>query len=144
MIVHVIEKFNENVMTAPEWEVHFLGDGLACRDVGSNDTSLDSLCIYLLEKQCCVYWRGRSDHCAGYHMVCGITLLLCRVGGHPTSECWIMQCEGGLVQLSACLVVVSLYELTAIVNSLCIGFDFIQPLDWDSGRIVAEWTSTSD
>jgi hypothetical protein len=61
MGMYVIEKFDENLVLMAEWEGHFLGDGLAFCDVGWNDTSLGSLCIYPLVSQCCVYWRGRSD-----------------------------------------------------------------------------------
>jgi hypothetical protein len=69
MIIYVIEKFNDYIVALTESHVHILGDILACCDVRSDATSLDTPCIYPSVMQCFEYYMGRCDH-----MMCDIAL----------------------------------------------------------------------
>lgn len=71
MIIYIIEKFNDYIVSLSESQIYFLGDTLPCCGVRSDATSLDTPCIYLSVLQCFAYCMGRREY-----LVCDIALMV--------------------------------------------------------------------
>jgi hypothetical protein len=71
MIIYVIEKVNDYIVSLSESHVHFLEDILAYCGVRSDTTSLDTPCMYPSVMQCFAYCMGRCEY-----LVCDITLVV--------------------------------------------------------------------